>query len=55
MQFTLVDPTNKCKVATSQMTRLLGSIVDKKTIHVEYVVVTLEEIFIHETIEPFVH
>jgi hypothetical protein len=33
----------------------MGSIIDKKTIHVEYVVVTINEIFTLEAIEPFVH
>jgi hypothetical protein len=55
MQVTLVDPINKHKVAIGQITRLLSSIIDKKTILPEYVVVMIEEIFTLEAIEPFVH
>jgi len=52
MQVTLVDPINKHKVAISQITRLLSSIIDKKTILPKYVVVMIEEIF---TLEAIVH
>jgi hypothetical protein len=55
MQVTLVDPINKCKSTTSQIIRLPSSIVDKKTIVIKYVTMTIEEIFTPKTIEPFVH
>jgi len=55
MQVTLVDPINKHKVAIGQITRLLSSIIDKKTILPKFMVVMIEEIFTLEAIEPFVH
>jgi hypothetical protein len=55
MQVTFVDPINKHKVAIGQITGLLNSIIDKKTILPKYVVVMIEEIFTLEAIEPFVH
>jgi hypothetical protein len=55
MQVTLVDPINKCKATTSQMIRFPNSTVDKKTILIKYVIMTIEEIFTPKAIEPFVH
>jgi hypothetical protein len=54
MQVTLVDPINKCK-ATSQIIKFPSSTVDKKTIIIKYVIMTIEEIFTPKAIEPFVH
>jgi hypothetical protein len=40
-----IDPINKCKVAICKITKLSSSVVDKKTILVEYVAMEIEKIF----------
>jgi hypothetical protein len=55
MQVTLVNPINKHEVTTSQIIRLPSSTIDKKTILIKYVIMTIEEIFTPKVIEPFVH
>jgi len=48
-------PHKKCKATTCQIIGLLSSIINKKTMPTEDVVVMIEEIFTPKAIELFIH